>query len=106
LIVDASPRTTANTYRLFSANCASCHGFLAQGSRDNYFPSLLHNSALATGGGRNVVAAILFGIQRPAAGGLAFMPRFGGKATDIAALSNEQATQLDDLMTKDREVLA
>jgi mono/diheme cytochrome c family protein len=80
--------------QLFAANCASCHGIGATGSRDSYFPSLFHNSALATGAGRNLVATILFGIDRSTADGLAFMPGFGGKATDIAAFTNEQVVEL------------
>ena len=80
--------------QLFAANCASCHGIGAGGSRDNYFPSLFHNSALATGAGRNLAATILFGIDRSTADGLAFMPGFGGKATDIAAFTNEQVVEL------------
>jgi hypothetical protein len=81
---------------LFAANCASCHGIGAEGSRDSYFPSLFHNSALAAGGGRNLVATILFGIDRTTFEGLAFMPGFGGKATDIAALGDQDPTTLDD----------
>ena len=88
---DALPGGVA---QLFAANCTSCHGIGAEGSRDGYFPSLFHNSALAAGGGRNLVAAILFGIDRTTAKGLAFMPGFGGKATDIAAFSNEEVAQL------------
>ena len=80
--------------QVFAANCASCHGIGAQGSRDSYFPSLFHNSALATGAGRNLVAAILFGVDRNTADGLAFMPGFGGKPTDIAAFTNEQVAGL------------
>jgi mono/diheme cytochrome c family protein len=80
--------------QLFAANCASCHGIGAGGSRDSYFPSLFHNSALATGAGRNLVATILFGIDRSTADGFAFMPGFGGKATDIAAFTNEQVVEL------------
>jgi fructose 5-dehydrogenase cytochrome subunit len=80
--------------QLFTANCASCHGIGAGGSRDNYFPSLFHNSALAAGAGRNLVATILFGIDRSSADNLAFMPGFGGKATDIAAFTNEQVVEL------------
>jgi len=83
--------------QLFAANCASCHGIGAGGSRDNYFPSLFHNSALATGAGRNLAATILFGIDRSTADGLAFMPGFGGKATDIAAFTNEQVVELGEL---------
>jgi mono/diheme cytochrome c family protein len=80
--------------QLFAANCASCHGIGAGGSRDSYFPSLFHNSALATGAGRNLVAAILFGIDRSTTDGLAFMPGFGGKAADIAAFTNDQVVEL------------
>ena len=39
-------------------------------------------------------ARILFGIDRRTADGLAFMPGFGGKATDIAAFTNEQVVEL------------
>ena len=86
------------TAQLFAANCASCHGIGAEGSRDSYFPSLFHNSALTTGNGRNLVATILFGIDRTTSDGLAFMPGFGGKATDIAAFSNEQVAQLTNYL--------
>ena len=84
--------------QLFAANCAACHGIAAQGSRDTYFPSLFHNSALAAGGGRNVIAAILFGVSRSTTDGLAFMPGFGGKTTDIADLSDEQVAQLANFL--------
>ena len=84
--------------QLFAANCATCHGIAAQGSRDTYFPSLFHNSALAAGGGRNVIAAILFGISRSTTDGLAFMPGFGGKTTDIADFSDEQVAQLANFL--------
>ena len=84
--------------QLFAANCASCHGIGAEGSRDSYFPTLFHNSALATGGGRNLVATILFGIDRVTGDGLAFMPGFGGKATDIAAFTNEQVVELSNYL--------
>jgi fructose 5-dehydrogenase cytochrome subunit len=36
----------------------------------------------------------LFGIDRTTGGGLAFMPAFGGKATDIASFSDEEVAQL------------
>jgi mono/diheme cytochrome c family protein len=86
--------------QLFAANCASCHGIEAGGSRDRYFPSLFSNAALAEGGGRNLVAAILFGVDRTTGAGFAFMPGFGGKATDIAALSNEQVAQLANYLLR------
>jgi hypothetical protein len=36
----------------------------------------------------------LFGIDRATGDGLAFMPGFGGKATDIAGFSDEEVAQL------------
>jgi mono/diheme cytochrome c family protein len=84
--------------QLFAANCATCHGIDAQGSRDTYFPSLFHNSALAADGGRNAIAAILFGISRSTTDGLAFMPGFGGKTTDIADLSDGQVALLANFL--------
>ena len=86
--------------QLFVANCASCHGIGAAGSRDSYFPSLFHNSALATGAGRNLVATILFGIDRSTSDGLAFMPGFGGKANDIAAFTDEQVVDLANYLLR------
>ena len=88
---EALPGGAAQT---FAANCASCHGIGAEGSPDSYFPTLFHNSTLATGDGRNLVATILFGIDRSTADHLAFMPGFGGKATDIASFTNEQVVEL------------
>src|SRR5262249_51348963 len=92
--MSSDPELPGGAAQVFSANCASCHGVLAEGSRDGYFPSLFHNSALSTGGGRNLIATILFGVDRPTAGGLAFMPGFGGKATDIATFSDEKVARL------------
>jgi fructose 5-dehydrogenase cytochrome subunit len=92
--VSSSEALPGGAAQLFTANCASCHGIGAGGSRDGYFPSLFHNSALAAGAGRNLIATILFGIDRRTADGLAFMPGFGGKATDIAAFTNEQVVEL------------
>ena len=89
-----APNQVLDFTTLYAQNCASCHGIGAEGSRDSYFPTLFHNSALATGGGHNLVATILFGIDRSTADHLAFMPAFGGKATDIASFTNEQVVEL------------
>lgn len=86
--------------QLFAGNCASCHGVDAQGSRDGYFPSLFHNSALSSGNGRNLVATILFGINRETSEGLAFMPGFGGKPNDIANLSNNEVSDIANFLLR------
>src|ERR1700745_3900857 len=88
----------AGTGILFAANCASCHGIGAEGSRDSYFPSLFHNSALATGGRRDLCVRFVFGSDGATCDRLAFMPGFGGKATDIAAFGDEEVAQLTNLL--------
>jgi mono/diheme cytochrome c family protein len=79
---------------LFQGNCTSCHSAEGQGSKDGYYPSLFSNSATANA--TNLIAAILYGVNRTTSSGQAFMPGFGGRTTDtnplrdrdIAALGN------------------
>jgi mono/diheme cytochrome c family protein len=78
---------------LFYGNCASCHQASGQGSKDDYYPSLFHNSATGSAERSNLIATILNGVNRTTPKGQAFMPGFGGKANDINALNdNEVAT--------------
>jgi len=72
---------------LFQGNCASCHAPLGQGGTDGYFPSLFHNSTTSAPNS-NLVATILYGVNRTTAQGQAFMPGFGGAPTDSNQLSN------------------
>jgi mono/diheme cytochrome c family protein len=80
---------------LFHGNCVSCHAAEAQGSKDGYYPSLFHNSATGAKNPTNLIAAILYGVDRTVSGKQSFMPGFGGHPTD--------ATQLND---RDIAVLA
>ncbi|HET6609714.1 MAG TPA: cytochrome c [Rhodopila sp.] len=79
---------------LFSANCASCHEAFGQGSKDGYYPSLFHNSVTAEANPSNLIATILFGVNRTTAAGQAYMPGFGGKATDPNQLDNHEIASL------------
>jgi mono/diheme cytochrome c family protein len=85
---------------LFQGNCASCHSASGQGSKDGYYPSLFHNSATGADDPTNLIAAILYGVDRTVAGKQAFMPGFGGKPTDANPLSDR------DIATLGRYVLA
>lgn len=86
--------------QLFSANCASCHGFNAQGTKDGYYPSLFSNSATAGGTTSNLVATILYGVDRKTADGHVFMPPFGTQINATNHLNNEEIAQLANYVFK------
>lgn len=80
---------------LFSGNCAACHTPSGQGGFEQFYPSLVHNSVVGSINPKNLVSAILFGVNRTVAGHEVFMPSFGpGGYTnhlsydDIAHLAN------------------
>lgn len=78
--------------QVFSANCASCHGANGQGTPDGYYPSLFHNSATAVTS--NLLAAILFGVDRETTEGHVFMPPFGSQSNALNPLTDEQVAAL------------
>lgn len=81
--------------QIYSANCASCHGADGQGTKDGYYPSLFHNSATAGAKPINLVATILYGVDREThAGGHVFMPPFGDQPNALNALSDQDIADL------------
>ncbi|WP_017346194.1 cytochrome c [Pantoea sp. A4] len=82
--------------RLYSANCASCHGSSGQGSKDGYYPSLFNNSATALAHPQNTIATILFGVERNTAAGKVFMPPFGTQPNAINSLNDQQVATLSN----------
>jgi mono/diheme cytochrome c family protein len=79
---------------LFAGNCVSCHAAEAQGSKDGYYPSLFHNSATGAKNPTNLIAAILYGVDRTVSGRQAFMPGFGGRPTDANQLSDHDIAMI------------
>jgi mono/diheme cytochrome c family protein len=79
---------------LFQGNCGSCHSPEGQGSKDGYYPSLFANSATGAKNPTNLIAAILYGVDRTTSEGQAFMPGFGGHATDANPLSDRDIVVL------------
>ena len=79
---------------LFQGNCSSCHSAGGQGSKDGHYPSLFANSASGAKNATNLIAAILYGVDRTTSGGQAFMPGFGGHATDANPLSDHDIAVL------------
>jgi mono/diheme cytochrome c family protein len=85
---------------LFQGSCASCHSAHGEGSKDGYFPSLFHNSATGARDPNNLIAAILYGVDRKTSNGQAFMPGFGGKPTDAMQLTNRDIALLGNYVLK------
>ena len=79
---------------LFQGNCTSCHQAEGQGSKDGYYPSLFSNSATGARNATNLIATILYGVNRTTAGKQAFMPGFGGHPTDANPLSDRNIVSL------------
>lgn len=78
---------------LYANVCASCHQPTGLGTRDSFYPSLVHNTATGGASPDNLVAAILFGVDREAGGRRVLMPGFGPDS-EIQALDDEQISLL------------
>jgi fructose 5-dehydrogenase cytochrome subunit len=90
--------TSPSGAELFQSNCASCHQAFGQGTKDGYYPSLFHNSATGAGNPDNLIAAILYGVDRSTSNRLAFMPGFGGLPSDSNQLSNDEIATLSNFV--------
>ncbi|KER70154.1 cytochrome C [Burkholderia cepacia] len=80
---------------LFSGYCASCHQANGKGSPSQAYPSLSNNTATGSRNPSNLIAAILYGVDREVGGEHVLMPSFGEdsyvqplKDDQIAAISN------------------
>jgi len=65
---------------LYSGYCASCHQPDGAGSTNQAYPSLFHNSATGARNPANLVATILFGVEREVGGQEVLMPGFGSQS--------------------------
>ncbi|MGY3232990.1 mono/diheme cytochrome c family protein [Luteibacter sp. HA06] len=88
------PSEKSSGAQLFQGNCASCHIYSGQGTRDGYYPSLFHNSATGLSKPTNLIATILNGVDRTTGGGQVYMPAFGGNPNDLNVLSDAQIAAL------------
>lgn len=85
---------------LFSGYCASCHQANGAGSKNQAYPSLFHNTATGLSNPANLIAAILYGVDRKVGDDHVLMPRFDEQSyvdpltnEQIAAISNYVLTQ-------------
>ena len=86
--------------RIYSGSCASCHGYNGQGTTDAYYPSLFSNSALTGVNTSNLLATILYGVDRKTARGHVFMPPFGDQPNALDRLSNDEIAALANYLVR------
>jgi mono/diheme cytochrome c family protein len=90
-------------YALYSGNCASCHGVHGEGSKAipgingsvQAYPSLTHNTATGAGNASNLVATILYGVDRKVGDNHVLMPSFG-RGSYVAQLNNQQVADISN----------
>ncbi|MER5173040.1 cytochrome c [Thioclava kandeliae] len=92
--LDTAPSGLAAGAQVYSANCASCHGINGTGTKDQYYPSLFHNSATTGSNASNFIAAVLNGVDRNTDEGHVFMPPFGTQVNSFNSLTDEEIAQL------------
>lgn len=78
---------------MFSGYCASCHQPDGAGSDNQAYPSLFHNSVVGASDPTNLIATILFGVDREAGDDHVLMPHFG-KGSYVAELSNADVAKV------------
>ncbi|HEV3428049.1 MAG TPA: cytochrome c [Paraburkholderia sp.] len=78
---------------LFSGYCASCHRVDGTGSPSQAYPSLSANTATGSLNPSNLVAAMLYGVDREAGGQHVLMPGFG-EDSYVQPLNDEQIASI------------
>ncbi|WP_050462063.1 cytochrome c [Herbaspirillum autotrophicum] len=80
---------------LYSAYCASCHQASGRGSDNGNYPSLFHNTATGSANPANLVATILYGVERKVGDKEVMMPRFDSMSY-LNPLSNDQIAAISN----------
>jgi fructose 5-dehydrogenase cytochrome subunit len=88
-----------NGEALFSGNCASCHQPDGSGSANQAYPSLFHNTATGMRNPNNLIAAILFGVQRDTADHQVLMPGFSSPSY-VDKLNDQQVADISNFVLK------
>lgn len=86
--------------QLYSGNCSSCHGYQGQGTADQYYPSLFSNSATAGVNPTNLIATILYGVDRKTDTGHVFMSPFGSQPNAVNALKDDEVAALSNYILR------
>ncbi len=80
---------------LYSGYCASCHQANGGGSGNQAYPSLFHNTATGSANRANLIAAILYGVERKVGDQDVLMPRFDSLSY-VNPLTNEQIAAISN----------
>lgn len=78
---------------LYSGYCSSCHQPSGAGSPNQAYPSLFNNSATGGDNSANLVAAILYGVDRKEDSRHVLMPRFD-ELSYVGSLSDQQIADI------------
>lgn len=84
---------SAEGARLYSGNCAACHGRDGSGSPDGVIPSLYHNTTIGASRPNNLISVILHGVDRTVKGQHVLMPGFG-EASYVQPLNDGEIASL------------
>jgi cytochrome c553 len=87
-------RESASGASLYNTSCASCHGAQGAGTPDGYYPPLFHNSTVGRSTPYNLLAVLLFGVDRHVTGMPIVMPGFDGKRGANGGLSDVELARL------------
>ena len=103
-------RSTADAYRgtlaqstsgaqIYSGTCAACHRSNGAGTGDDIYPQLFHNTATGADRATNLIATILFGVDRTVDGKQKLMPGFGPQAY-VNKLSYQEVADVSNYVLK------
>ena len=85
--------------QLYSGYCASCHQPGGQGSANQAYPSLFHNTATGMANSANLISAILYGVDRQEGGHHVLMPRFD-QVSYVQQLNDQQVADIANYVLK------
>ncbi len=83
----------SNGQALYDGACASCHGTRGEGSVDQYYPALVHNTTVGAPTPQNLIATILTGVDRSVDGRQVLMPHFS-TGSYVQPLTDEEVASL------------
>lgn len=95
-----APDATARGATLYNSSCASCHGADGSGTPDGYYPSLFHNSAVGRRIPYNLLAVLLFGVERRVRSEQVMMPSFDGRQGAYGGLPDDELAALASFVVR------
>lgn len=85
-------------WKVYASACANCHQ--PDGSGNQIYPSLYHNTATGAAQADNLIAAIVYGVHRKVAGKEVDMPGFGPDALFTDSLTDQQIADVSNYVLK------